>query len=178
MNSQENTKINIEKATFGAGCFWCVEAIFDSLDGVIDVVSGYTGGQTKNPSYKEVCTGITGHAEVIQITYNPSIINFNNLLELFWKVHDPTTLNQQGSDVGSQYRSVIFYHNDLQRELALQSFKNIDQSDYFKNSIVTEISPLSDFYIAEDYHQNYYRLNSNAPYCKTVIKPKLDKIFK
>ena len=165
-------------ATFGAGCFWCTEAIFQDIKGVEKVESGYSGGKVKNPTYKEVCSGLTGHAEVIQITYNPSIIRYDELLEIFWQTHDPTTLNRQGADTGTQYRSVIFYHNEQQKELAAAYKKKLDDSGVFDNQIVTEISPIINFYKAEEYHQNYYNLNSNVPYCTYVITPKLEKFKK
>ena len=171
-----NTQGKIERATFGAGCFWCVEAIFERLDGVVDVQAGYAGGNTNNPTYKEICTEATGHAEVIQITYDSSIISFDKLLDVFWIYHDPTTLNRQGADIGTQYRSVIFHHNKEQEQLSQTSMEKVTNSHLYLNPIVTEIRPLTIFYPAEDYHQNYYRLNSNAPYCKVVIKPKLEKL--
>lgn len=165
-------------ATFGNGCFWCTEAIFQRLNGVEKVESGYAGGRVKNPSYKEVCSGLTGHAEVIQITFNPSKITYEELLEVFWQTHDPTTLNRQGADVGTQYRSVIFYHTPEQKQLAEQYRKKLDESGAFNRPIVTEISPFTEFFKAEDYHQNYYNLNGSAPYCSYVIQPKLDKFKK
>lgn len=165
-------------ATFGSGCFWCTEAIFQNVDGVVKVESGYSGGKVKNPTYKEVCSGLTGHAEVIQLTYDPGVVSYDELLEIFWKTHDPTTLNRQGADVGTQYRSVIFYHDDTQKQLA-ESYKDkLDKSGAFDNPIVTEISPFTVFYKAEDYHQNYFNLNGNAPYCAFVIQPKLEKFKK
>lgn len=167
-----------DTATFGAGCFWCVEAIFQELKGVHKVVSGYMGGHVKRPSYKEVCTGNTGHAEVVQILYDPSVISFAELLEVFWQTHDPTTPNRQGADVGTQYRSVIFYHSEEQRKTAEELKMSLDLSGAYPNPIVTEISPASEFYEAEDYHQNYYALNATAPYCQFVIKPKMDKFRK
>jgi peptide-methionine (S)-S-oxide reductase len=163
-----------EKATFGAGCFWCVEAMFEKLDGVQSVVSGYSGGTKRNPSYEEVCTGTTGHAEVAQITFDPMKISYERLLEMFWKSHDPTTLNRQGADVGEQYRSAIFYHDEKQREAAERS--KLEAQKMFENPIVTEIQPLKEFYPAENYHQDYYRNNPNAPYCRLVIAPKLHKL--
>ena len=173
--SQKGSQMNhTEQATFGAGCFWCVEAIFERLDGVQSVVAGFAGGTTPNPSYEDVCTGRTGHAEVAQITFDPSTITYSRLLEVFWEAHDPTTLNRQGADMGTQYRSVIFYHDEKQKELAEKSRKEAGKN--FDRPIVTEIKPLSHFYKAEDYHQDYYRNNSNAPYCRFVIKPKLDKL--
>lgn len=165
-------------ATFGNGCFWCTEAIFQQLKGVEKVVSGYAGGTVKNPTYKEVCTGLTGHAEVIQLTYNPQVITYPELLEVFWQTHDPTTLNRQGADVGTQYRSVIFYHTEEQKKLAEEYKIKLDQSGAFDNPIVTEISPLTGYYPAEDYHQNYFNLNGNAPYCSYVIQPKVEKFQK
>jgi peptide-methionine (S)-S-oxide reductase len=171
-------KENLQVATFGSGCFWCTEAIFQQIDGVVKVESGYAGGKVKNPTYKEVCSGLTGHAEVIQLTYAPDKVSFEELLEFFWKSHDPTTLNKQGADVGTQYRSVIFYHNDEQKKLS-EIYKNkLDASGAFDKPIVTEISPLTEYYKAEDYHQNYFNLNGNAPYCSYVIQPKLEKFRK
>lgn len=165
-------------ATFGSGCFWCTEAIFQNVDGVVKVESGYSGGKVKNPTYKEVCSGLTGHAEVIQLTYDPNVVTYDELLEIFWKTHDPTTLNRQGADVGTQYRSAIFYHDDTQKQLAESYKEKLDKSGAFDNPIVTEISPFTVFYKAEDYHQNYYNLNGNAPYCAFVIQPKLEKFKK
>lgn len=165
-------------ATFGSGCFWCTEAIFQNVDGVLKVESGYSGGKGKNPTYKEVCSGQSGHAEVVQLTYDPAVVSFDELLEIFWKTHDPTTLNRQGADVGTQYRSVIFYHSNEQKQLATTYKEKLDQSGAFNNPIVTEISPYTEFYVAEDYHQNYYNLNGNAPYCTFVIQPKLEKFKK
>lgn len=165
-------------ATFGNGCFWCTEAIFQQLKGVTKVVSGYSGGKVKNPTYKEVCSGLTGHAEAIQITYDPHVISYDELLEVFWQTHDPTTLNRQGADVGTQYRSVVFYHNDEQKNLAQQYKEKLDASGAFDNPIVTEISSFTEFYPAEDYHQNYFNLNGNAPYCSYVIQPKVEKFKK
>ena len=167
-----------EKATFGAGCFWCVEAVFQRLEGVQDVLPGYSGGDKDNPTYKEVCTGRTGHAEVAQITFDPTIISFDELLNMFWQSHDPTTLNRQGNDVGTQYRSAIFYHNEEQRSTAEKSKEKFDISGIFSIQIVTEITALDQFWLAEDYHNNYYENNPNQPYCRIVIKPKLDKLFK
>lgn len=169
----------MSKATFGAGCFWCVEAVFQDLKGVSKVVSGYTGGKNANPTYKEVCSGLTGHAEVAQITYDPAVISFAELLEVFWGTHDPTTLNQQGADRGTQYRSAIFTHDDEQRRLSEEYKKKLNDEHAFDRPIVTEIVPLTTFYPAEDYHQNYFNLNENAnPYCAMVIRPKVDKMRK
>ena len=161
--------------TLGAGCFWCVEAIFGSLKGVKNVQSGYSGGEIINPSYKEVCSGRTGHAEVVQIEYNPLEISLEKILEIFWQVHDPTTLNRQGADVGTQYRSAIFYHDVSQKEVAEISKKALDESETYMSSAVTEITEYKNFFPAEDYHTNYYALHGDQPYCKMVIKPKMDK---
>ena len=169
---------NLEKATFGSGCFWCTEAIFENLKGVHSVVSGYAGGNVLNPTYEEVCTGTTGHAEVTQITYDPSVISYDELLEVFWKTHDPTTLNRQGNDVGPQYRSVIFYHDDEQKQLAEKYKAELDKSGAWDNPIVTEISPLTNYFPAEKYHQDYYNNNPNQGYCAFVIAPKLEKFRK
>ena len=166
-------------ATFANGCFWCTEAIFEELDGVISAVSGYTGGETINPTYKEVCDGNTGHAECLQITYDSMKISFDELLEVFWQTHDPTTLNRQGADVGTQYRSGIFYHTPEQKEKAESYKAALDKSGAFNRPIVTEITPFTVFYPAEDYHQQYYELNGNSnPYCRVVIQPKLEKFRK
>ncbi len=169
---------NLEQATFGAGCFWCVEAVFQRLKGVESVVSGYTGGQVKNPTYKQVCSGDTGHAEVIQINFNPEIISYSDLLDVFWDSHDPTTLNRQGADAGTQYRSVIYYHDENQKQIILESKNKINESGYFSDLIVTEISPIETFYPAEDYHQNYYNENTSQPYCSFVITPKVKNLQK
>jgi peptide-methionine (S)-S-oxide reductase len=168
----------LELATFGSGCFWCTEAIFLNVDGVAKVESGYTGGSVKNPTYKEVCSGLTGHAEAIQLWFDPKEVSYEELLEIFWQTHDPTTLNRQGADAGTQYRSAIFYHSDEQKKLAEFYKKKLEDANAFDGPIVTEISPASTFYVAEDYHQNYYALNSNAPYCTYVIQPKLEKFKK
>ncbi len=165
-------------ATFGAGCFWCTEAVFLNVKGVEKVESGYSGGKIKNPSYREVCTGTTGHAEVTQITFDPKVVSFEELLEVFWNTHDPTTLNRQGADEGTQYRSVVFFHNEEQKKIAEAYKKQLEASHIYKNPIVTEISPLTNFYKAEDYHQNYYALNPNQGYCQYVIRPKVDKFKK
>ena len=163
-------------AIFGAGCFWCVEAIFSQLEGVNSVSSGYCNGTTKNPTYESICSGNTGHAEVCKIDYNPDIITFEELLTVFFQTHDPTTLNRQGADVGTQYRSGIFYINEEQKKISEKFIKNI--SDNFTNPIVTEVSKLDTFYEAENYHQDYYKNNTNAPYCRFLINPKLDKFLK
>ena len=172
--------VNTEKsiATFGAGCFWCTEAVFLNVKGVLKVESGYSGGKVKNPSYREVCTGETGHAEVTQITYDPKLVSFEDLLEVFWNTHDPTTLNRQGADEGTQYRSVIYYHSEEQKKLAEAYKKQLESTHVFKNPIVTEISSFTEFYKAEDYHQNYYELNPTQGYCQYVIRPKVDKFKK
>jgi len=166
----------LEKATFGGGCFWCVEAVFERMRGVEKVVSGYTGGAIVNPTYEQVCSGLSGHAEVVQVHYNPVVIGFGELLDIFWQAHDPTTLNRQGADVGSQYRSVIFYSNEDQRKIAEESIAALSVLKRFKDPIVTEISPLETLYEAEEHHQDYYRNNSDAPYCRAVIHPKLKKL--
>ena len=172
------SNVPLDTATFGAGCFWCVEAVFQKLEGVASVSSGYSGGQTKNPSYEDVCSGATGHAEVCQIAYDPKKILYDELLEAFWMSHDPTTMNQQGADVGTQYRSAIFYHNEKQKELAEAYKKKLNDEHAFESPVITEISPFKEFYKAENYHQNYYNENSNKPYCMLVIRPKLDKFEK
>ncbi len=177
MTDQVNGE-GLQLATFGNGCFWCTEAIFQNIDGVIKVESGYSGGKVKDPTYKEVCSGLTGHAEVIQLTYDPKKVTFEELLEVFWETHDPTTLNRQGNDEGTQYRSVVFYHNEGQQQLAETYKKKLDDSGAFEDPIVTEITPAPKFYKAEDYHQNYYNLNGNAPYCSLIIRPKLEKFKK
>jgi peptide-methionine (S)-S-oxide reductase len=168
----------LETATLGAGCFWCVEAIYQRLEGVEKVESGYSGGAVKNPSYEQVCTGRTGHAEVIQVTFDPKKLSFKELLEVFFKTHDPTTLNKQGADVGTQYRSAIFYHSDEQKKTAVQVKKETDAAKIWDDPIVTEISSFTVFYKAEPYHQDYYNQNSNQPYCMMVINPKLSKFKK
>ncbi|HLN54092.1 MAG TPA: peptide-methionine (S)-S-oxide reductase MsrA [Lentimicrobium sp.] len=171
-----NAKNNLETATFGSGCFWCTEAVFQQLKGVVKVTPGYSGGNRPNPTYEQVSSGATGHAEVSQIEYDPSIITFDELLEVFWKSHDPTTLNRQGADVGTQYRSAIFYHNQKQKEIAEQYKKKLNEAHAFDKPVITEITPFKAFYPAEDYHVNYYNNNKNAPYCTYVIAPKIDKI--
>ena len=168
----------MELATFGSGCFWCTEAVFQRMKGVEKVVSGYAGGHVQNPTYRQVCGGDTGHAEVIQIQYDPSQVSFEQLLEIFWKTHDPTTLNQQGNDYGPQYRSVIFYHNEDQKRLAEAYKKKLDEAKIWDDPIVTEITPLTNFFAAEDYHQNYYNENGAQPYCAFIIRPKIDKLKK
>jgi peptide-methionine (S)-S-oxide reductase len=169
---------NMDTVTFGAGCFWCVEAVFQRLKGVQSVKSGYSGGTVKNPSYKEVCNGTTGHAEVCQLVYNKDEISFEELLEVFWKTHDPTTLNSQGNDFGTQYRSVIFYHSEEQKLLAEKYKAKLNEAKAYENPVVTEITAFSNFYPAEDYHQNYFNTNGSQTYCKFVIQPKLEKFEK
>jgi len=169
---------NLQQATFGGGCFWCTEAVFQRLNGVKSVVSGYAGGGVQNPSYDQVCSGSTGHAEVIQITFDPTRISFTELLEVFFGTHDPTTLNRQGNDIGTQYRSVIFNHDEEQHRLANQFKANLNASGEFPGPVVTEISPFTEFHPAEDHHQNYYRLNAGQPYCNAIIRPKLEKLEK
>jgi peptide-methionine (S)-S-oxide reductase len=177
-NENLNKSMKLEEAILGGGCFWCVEAQYLLLNGVTKVESGYAGGQNDNPTYKEVCTGTTGHAEVVKITFDASIITFDEVLEAFWYAHDPTTLNRQGNDVGTQYRSVIFYTNDEQKDKA-EAYKNkLNTEQVFDNPVVTEISPLKFFFVAEDYHQNYYNQNGNAGYCQFVVKPKVEKFKK
>lgn len=173
-----NSNKEIEIATLAAGCFWCVEAIFQQLDGVIKVESGYTGGDTENPSYKEVCTGNTGHAEVVQISFDPNKISFSQLLEVFFKTHDPTTLNRQGADEGTQYRSSVFYHNEEQKAIAKTIINDLEESRAFINKIVTLLEPFTVFYVAEDYHQNYFNENGHNPYCQMVVRPKVEKFQK
>ncbi|WP_370477616.1 peptide-methionine (S)-S-oxide reductase MsrA [Tamlana flava] len=168
---------NLQTATFGGGCFWCTEAVFQNIKGVEKVVSGYSGGNAPgHPTYREVCSGLTGHAEVVQITFDASIISFEDILIVFMTTHDPTTLNRQGGDVGTQYRSVIYYHDGEQKEIAEKVLKEVDK--YFDNPVVTELSPLDVFYKAEDYHQNYYQQNQSQGYCSFVITPKLAKLRK
>lgn len=175
---EKSISIESDTATLGAGCFWCVEAVFQRLNGVLSVSSGYSGGKIKNPTYREVCSGLTDHAEVCQIVYDPKKISFTELLEVFWKTHDPTTLNQQGADKGTQYRSAIFYHSDNQKEIAEKLKAELNKSGAYENPIVTEISPFTAFFKAEDYHQNYYNLNGKEPYCQFVIQPKIEKFEK
>jgi peptide-methionine (S)-S-oxide reductase len=169
---------HLETTTLGGGCFWCVEAIYQDVKGVHSVVSGYAGGHVKNPTYEQVCTKTTGHAEVTQLAFDPDVISFEDILYIFWRTHDPTTLNRQGADVGPQYRSVIFYHDDEQKRTAEKSKAETDASNLWKDPIVTEISPITEFYKAEDYHQNFYRSNPYQPYCRAVIDPKVRKFRK
>ena len=165
-----------ETATLGAGCFRCIEAVLEQIEGISDVTSGYMGGTIENPTYEQICTGLTGHAEVVQVTFDPKIIDFSAVLEHFWTLHDPTTLNRQGNDVGTQYRSAIFFHSEKQRAIAEKSKKEKNEKGVFHSPIVTEIAGLEKFYPAEEYHQDYYRNNKAAPYCQFVITPKLDKL--
>ncbi|MFN8258702.1 MAG: peptide-methionine (S)-S-oxide reductase MsrA [Bacteroidales bacterium] len=167
-----------ETAVFGAGCFWCVEAVFQDVKGVYSVESGYSGGKTKNPTYKEVCSGLTGHAEVVKITFNPELVSFETLLGIFFKTHDPTTLNYQGNDRGTQYRSVIFYTSDSQKTAAEKIIAELNSEKAYPNPIVTEVTKFDAFYEAEDYHQDYYNFNKEQPYCQYVIQPKLEKFRK
>lgn len=168
----------LEMATLAGGCFWCVEACYQDLKGVETVVSGYTGGLTKNPTYQQICTGNSGHAEAVQIQFDPTLIAFEELLEVFWRVHDPTTLNRQGADVGTQYRSAIFYHNEAQKIAAEKSLEATNASGLWPNPIVTEITALDHFYEGEAHHQNFYKSNPNQPYCIMVIDPKMNKLRK
>jgi peptide-methionine (S)-S-oxide reductase len=170
----EKANSSLETATFGAGCFWCVEAVFENIEGVRAVESGYMGGRIENPTYRQICTGTTGHAEVTRIEFDPTVVDYQTLLNWLWRSHDPTTLNRQGADRGTQYRSAIFYHSEAQRQAAELS-KTAAQND-FSQPIVTEITPAETFYPAESYHQDYYRLNQSAPYCQMVIRPKLNKL--
>ncbi len=177
-SNQKIMNDELQIATLGSGCFWCTEAFFLKLKGVESVESGYSGGKVKNPTYREICTGMTGHAEVVQVTFNPKEISYEDILEVFWNTHDPTTLNKQGADEGTQYRSVVFYHTDPQKKIAEQYKIQLDKSKVFKNPVVTEITPFSVFYKAEDYHQNYFALNPNQGYCQFVILPKVEKFNK
>lgn len=167
----------IEITTLANGCFWCTEAIFKRLKGVKSVLPGYAGGTVKNPSYDQVCTGTTGHAESTQIEFDPKVISFEKLLDIFWHTHNPTTLNRQGNDVGTQYRSAIFYHDEKQKEIAERTKKELVKEGVYKDSIVTEITPFKNFYVAEDYHKNYYEQHQDAPYCSFVIDPKIHKLL-
>ncbi len=168
----------VETATLAGGCFWCTEAVFNRLKGVISVVSGYADSKVPNPSYQQVCSGKTGAAEAIQVTYDPALIPYSTILEVFWHMHDPTTLNRQGNDVGTQYRSAIYYHNEDQQQVALSSKADLEQSHLYKKPVVTEITAFSNFYPAEDYHKDYYDRNRAQPYCMFVIDPKIQKLMK
>ena len=177
-NLSHMSNIKTDTATFGAGCFWCVEAVFQQLDGVLKVTSGYSGGHVANPTYEQVCSKKTGHVEVCRIVYDPSKITFDELLEVFWKTHDPTTPDQQGNDRGPQYRSAVFYHNNEQKELAEKYKNELNKSGAWSNPVITSIEPLKNFYEAEDYHQNYFNTNPDQLYCRFVIQPKLEKFEK
>ncbi|HEY32798.1 MAG TPA: peptide-methionine (S)-S-oxide reductase MsrA [Dehalococcoidia bacterium] len=170
-----NQTASSEVTTLAGGCFWCIDAVFREIEGVNHVVSGYTGGTAANPNYKQVCTGTTGHAEAVQMSFNPSKISYREILEIFFSIHDPTTLNRQGADVGTQYRSVIFYHNEQQKAVAEKIIEELDEAHVWKNPIVTEILPLGKFYPAEDYHQGYFSKNPRQGYCQMIISPKVNK---
>ncbi|OXA74956.1 peptide-methionine (S)-S-oxide reductase/peptide methionine sulfoxide reductase msrA/msrB [Flavobacterium aquidurense] len=176
--AQTKKPSNLETITLGGGCYWCVEAVYENLDGVKSVVSGFSGGTVADPTYEEVCTGETGHAEVVQITYDKNVTDINEIFKVFFTVHDPTTLNRQGADVGTQYRSVIFYKNDEQRKAAQSIITELNKAKVYSSPIVTKVEPFKKFYKAEDYHQNYYANNKNQPYCKMVIQPKIEKFEK
>jgi len=176
--TQQTDSSKTDTATFGTGCFWCTEAIFQQVEGVISVTSGYSGGYVEKPTYKQICTGTTGHAECLNIIYDSSTISFDELLEIFWQTHDPTTLNRQGNDVGTQYRSVIFYHDEKQKALAEKYMMELNKGGAFDGAIVTTLEPFTKFYPAEDYHQNYYNQNGSAPYCQFVVRPKVEKFQK
>ena len=178
MNDAKAQKQKTQKATFGMGCFWCTEALFQRLNGVASVASGYEGGDIPNPTYEDVCTGTTNHAEVIEITYDPAKITYDELLEVFWKSHDPTTLNRQGADVGTQYRSVVFYHSEEQKAIAEKYKTELNKTNAFGKPVVTEITKAETFYEAENYHQNYFLKNGELPYCRLVILPKMEKLEK
>ena len=178
MFSMEMMGKELEKATLGGGCFWCTEAVYLGLKGVVDVKPGYSGGHVKNPSYKEVCNETTGHAEVVQITFDPAIVNYTEILEVFFVTHDPTTLNRQGNDVGTQYRSAIFYHSEQQKQTSQKIIQSLEKEKVYKDPIVTEVTAFSAFYPAEDYHVNYFARNKNQPYCQFVVAPKVEKFRK
>jgi peptide-methionine (S)-S-oxide reductase len=178
MTDRRNNGRELEVATLGGGCFWCLEAVYDELEGVEDVESGYAGGAVPNPTYEQVSTGTTGHAEVVQVTFDPHQTSYREILEVFFSIHDPTTLNRQGADVGTQYRSVILYHDERQKEIAAQMIRDLDASGKWPDLIVTEVVPFDAFYRAEDYHQEYCQHHQNQPYCRLVIAPKLNKFHK
>lgn len=178
MNNGHDQKQQTEMATLAGGCFWCLEAVFDDVNGVLDVTSGYAGGTISNPSYKQVCAGMTGHAEVVQVVFDPNVISYRDLLEVFFSIHDPTTLNRQGADVGTQYRSAIFYHSPEQKRIAEETLRDLTAQKVWKNPIVTQIAPFDKFYPAEDYHQEYFANNPNQPYCMMVVAPKVNKFRK
>jgi len=177
-NSKAKSASNLETITLGGGCYWCVEAVYENLDGVKSVVSGFSGGKVANPTYEDVCTGTTGHAEVVQVTYDKTKTNINEIFQVFFTVHDPTTLNRQGADVGTQYRSVIFYKTEEQKKAAQSIISELNKAKVYNSPIVTKVEPFKIFYKAEDYHQNYYANNKNQPYCKMVIQPKIEKFEK
>jgi peptide-methionine (S)-S-oxide reductase len=177
-NTKTKSASNLETITLGGGCYWCVEAVYENLDGVKSVVSGFSGGKVANPTYEEVCTGTTGHAEVVQITYDKTKTDINEIFQVFFTVHDPTTLNRQGADVGTQYRSVIFYKNEEQKKAAQSIIAELNKAKVYNSPIVTKVEPFKVFYKAEDYHQNYYANNKSQPYCKMVIQPKIEKFEK
>lgn len=172
------TMQGLQLATLGGGCFWCIEAFYQQIIGIEKVVSGYAAGEMNNPTYQDVCTGTSGHAEVIQLSFNPQLISYADIIYIFWHIHDPTTKNRQGADIGSQYRSIILYHDEEQQAIAEKSKQNMDRSDLWHDPIVTEIMPFTQFFTAEQYHQNYYRNNPNQPYCTVVINPKMEKFRK
>ena len=176
-NTNTNNNNKTEIATLANGCFWCTEAIFERVKGVKSIIPGYAGGTVKNPSYDQVCTGETGHAESIQIEFDPKVTSFEKILDIFWHTHDPTTLNRQGNDVGTQYRSAIFYHDEMQKEIAERSRNDLEKENVYNDSIVTEITPFKNFYVAEDYHKNYYEKHHDVPYCNFVIDPKVRKLL-
>ena len=178
VNEKDTGQENLELATFGGGCFWCTEAVFEMFDGVKDVVAGYAGGFLPDPTYRDICSGLTGHAEVIQVKYDPLKVSYPQLLEAFWQSHDPTTLNRQGSDVGPQYRSIILYHDQKQKKLAEEAIQKLNKAKIFRSPVVTEVAPLTTFYVAEKKHQDFYRANKRMRYCQVVIEPKVKKIRK
>ena len=178
VNEKDTGQENLELATFGGGCFWCTEAVFEMFDGVKDVVAGYAGGFLPDPTYRDICSGLTGHAEVVQVKYDPLKVSYPQLLEAFWQSHDPTTLNRQGSDVGPQYRSIILYHNQKQKKLAEEAIQKLNKAKIFRSPVVTEVAPLTTFYVAEKKHQDFYRANKRMRYCQVVIEPKVKKIRK
>ena len=175
MNQENKQSISNDSqiATLGGGCFWCVEALYDDINGVVQVISGYSGGLNPNPTYEQVCTGTTGHAEVVQITFEPNVITYNELLQIFFTIHDPTTLDRQGADVGSQYRSIIFYHNTYQKTVAEKMIRKTNEEKFWEHPVVTQVAAFTNFYSAEDYHQDYYKRNPSQGYCKVVIDPKI-----
>lgn len=178
MNNEPTTQNKREVATLGGGCFWCIEAIYSDIQGVDAAISGYSGGHVTNPSYKDVCAHNTGHAEVVQVSFNPDVISYRDILEIFFSIHDPTTLNRQGADVGEQYRSVIFYHDDAQKQIAHATINALTQARAFADPIVTQVEPFTEFFPAEDYHQQYFKYNASQPYCRMVIAPKVSKFRK